>query len=42
MDNIESGNGIKNMQRRANEINAQIKVESGKGNGTSIELNFRT
>lgn len=32
------GNGLKNMNRRATEINAQFKIESSKGNGTKIEL----
>lgn len=33
-----SGNGLKNMKRRANEMKAQFKIESSKGNGTQIEL----
>lgn len=33
-----SGNGLKNMKRRADEMKAQFKIESSKGNGTQIEL----
>ncbi len=36
-----SGNGLKNMKRRADEIKAQFKIESSKGNGTSIELKLK-
>ena len=32
------GNGLKNMKRRADEMKADFKVESSKGNGTHIEL----
>lgn len=32
------GNGLKNMKRRAEEMKAQFKIESSKGNGTQIEL----
>jgi two-component system, NarL family, sensor histidine kinase UhpB len=32
------GNGLKNMKRRADEMSAQLKIESGKGSGTQIEL----
>jgi two-component system sensor histidine kinase UhpB len=32
------GNGLKNMKRRADEMKAQFKIESSKGNGTQIEL----
>ena len=32
------GNGLKSMNRRATEMNAQFKIESSKGNGTQIEL----
>ena len=33
-----TGNGLKNMKRRADEMNATFTVESSKGNGTQIEL----
>ena len=36
-----NGNGLYNIKRRANEINAQVNIESSVGAGTSIELNFR-
>lgn len=32
------GNGLKNMKRRAEEVQAEFKIESVKGNGTQIEL----
>ena len=32
------GNGLKNMEARAEEINATIKITSVPGNGTTIEL----
>ena len=32
------GNGLKNMKRRAEEIGAQLLIESGIGNGTTIQL----
>jgi signal transduction histidine kinase len=35
-----SGNGLKNLNSRANEINATIKIESVINNGTKIELNI--
>jgi two-component system sensor histidine kinase UhpB len=33
-----TGNGLKNMKRRADEIKARLKIESSKGNGTQLEL----
>ena len=33
-----TGNGLKSMKRRADEMKAQFKLESSKGNGTQIEL----
>jgi len=42
INKIESGNGIKNMQRRAKEINAALIIEPEDGNGTNIQLNLRT
>lgn len=38
MDKTEPGNGIRNMQKRAAEINASISINSKTGNGTSIVL----
>jgi signal transduction histidine kinase len=37
-----SGNGLKNMQRRAREMNAELKIESGINQGTSVELILKT
>jgi signal transduction histidine kinase len=34
-----SGNGLRNMRERANEINAQIKMDSSVGEGTLLVLN---
>jgi signal transduction histidine kinase/Tfp pilus assembly protein PilF len=36
-----TGNGLKNMKRRAMEMKAQFNIESGKGNGTQIELTLK-
>jgi two-component system sensor histidine kinase UhpB len=36
-----SGNGLKNMKRRADEMKAQFKIESNMGNGTLIELKLK-
>jgi len=38
MSEDTQGNGLKNMKRRADEMNAEFKIESSKGNGTQIEL----
>jgi signal transduction histidine kinase len=35
------GNGLKNMQSRAKEIKADLKMNSEKGKGTSINLSFK-
>jgi len=35
------GNGLKNMKRRADEMKAELKIESRKGNGTQIELTLK-
>jgi len=35
------GNGLKNMKRRAEEINAQFRIESSPGNGTHVELSMK-
>jgi signal transduction histidine kinase len=37
-ENLYSGNGLKNMRTRAKEMNAQLRVESIKGTGTTISL----
>jgi len=37
-----NGNGLTNIRRRAKEINAQLNIESGEGEGTSIQLNLKT
>jgi signal transduction histidine kinase len=34
------GNGLLNMKARAEEMKAQLKIESEKGSGTSVELVF--
>lgn len=36
-----NGNGLNNIRRRANEINAQLNIESATGAGTTIELNLK-
>jgi len=41
MENTQMGNGIKNMRRRAVEIDGQLIIESAEGNGTNIELSFK-
>ena len=38
MQQDSAGNGLKNMKRRAEEMNAKLTVESSTGNGTQIEL----
>jgi ligand-binding sensor domain-containing protein/two-component sensor histidine kinase len=35
---LSEGNGLKNMHRRANEMNSEIKIKSQPGAGTHIEL----
>lgn len=36
INKIDKGNGLNNMQRRAKEINGNIKIESSPGRGTSV------
>jgi signal transduction histidine kinase len=36
------GNGLKNMKKRAEEIGATLLIESGKGQGTTIQFLLRT
>jgi len=38
MNATTSGNGLKNMQKRAGEIGAKLQIHSIPGNGTFIEL----
>jgi two-component sensor histidine kinase len=38
---IKKGNGLTNMQKRADEINAKLLVQSGKDNGTVISLQYK-
>ncbi|TBN00869.1 tetratricopeptide repeat protein [Hyunsoonleella flava] len=38
VENIEQGNGLNNMKKRAKEINAKIKIESAESKGTSVTL----
>jgi signal transduction histidine kinase len=33
-----TGNGLKNMQQRANKINAQLKIQTALGQGTTLQL----
>ena len=35
------GNGLKNFKKRAEALGAQLKLDSGRHSGTSIELTFR-
>ena len=35
-----NGNGLNNIRRRANEINARLNIESASGAGTTVELNL--
>jgi signal transduction histidine kinase len=35
---LTGGNGLKNMKKRAGEIGAQLVIDSGLGNGTTIQL----
>jgi len=37
-----NGNGLTNIRKRAEEINAQLNIESGEGIGTSIQLVFKS
>ena len=38
INNVEKGFGLQNMYKRAEEMNADIKIDSGPGIGTSIKL----
>ena len=38
LQNVERGNGIPNMNRRAQEMKAQLLIESSRGTGTSVQL----
>jgi signal transduction histidine kinase len=35
-----SGNGLRNMQKRAHELKGHLVVESTPGNGTAVKLTF--
>ena len=37
-----AGNGLKNMHRRASNLNASFNIRSGAGEGTSVELKFES
>jgi signal transduction histidine kinase len=37
-----NGNGLTNIRKRAKEINAQLKIESGENIGTSVQLTFNS
>ncbi len=37
-----TGNGLKNMQRRAGQLNGEIRIISGQPEGTMVELQFKT
>lgn len=39
-EKIRKGNGIENMRSRANELKGKLMVDSHKGEGTKIQLNF--
>lgn len=39
---VKSGNGLKNMEERASQINAALTISSGHGKGTSIILKLRS
>jgi signal transduction histidine kinase len=39
-DNIDLGNGLLNMQKRASEINAKLSIDSEANKGTTITLNL--
>ena len=38
--NIELGNGINNMRKRARDIGANLDIKSGNNSGTSITINI--
>lgn len=40
-ENLSRGNGLKNFQRRADQIGAMLKVQSNRGQGTSVRLTKR-
>lgn len=41
-ERMHSGNGIGNMKQRAGDINAVVTIDSKPGNGTTIQLEFKT
>lgn len=40
-DQLSNGNGLKNMAHRAEQINAEFKIDSDEGKGTAIKLEIR-
>lgn len=40
LNNYKAGNGVKNMKARAQQIGAELYLQSSRGEGTLIELNF--
>jgi two-component system sensor histidine kinase UhpB len=42
IEQVQLGNGIKNMRRRAAEMGACLVIHSGEGKGTKIELSFKS
>jgi signal transduction histidine kinase len=42
LDSVKSSNGLKNLQKRADKLNADISISSKKGKGTSIRLQLKT
>jgi signal transduction histidine kinase len=41
VNDVKSGNGLKNLQYRARQINGDLKIESFPGKGTKVELKVR-
>ena len=42
IDNADSGNGLNNMQKRAEKLNANLNISSQKGIGTTINFEMQT
>jgi signal transduction histidine kinase len=36
-----NGNGLNNIRRRTDELNARLNIESSAGGGTTIEVNLK-
>jgi signal transduction histidine kinase len=41
MNTVKAGNGLLNMQQRAEVMKARLNLESHPGKGTTIELEFK-